>query len=131
MQFIEHLESGLSLVIRLVKTLLEATAVFCVLVGFVKTGQLAIALNLSRGDLFPLRFVQLRLCFGMWLALALEFQLGADILSTTVTPTFESLGKLGAIAAIRTLLNYFLNQEIEKEIESPYNVSSHPEGSSR
>ncbi|HIK33835.1 MAG TPA: DUF1622 domain-containing protein [Oscillatoriales cyanobacterium M59_W2019_021] len=117
MEFIEHLESGLEVAIRLVKALLEATAVLCVLLGFLKTGQLALPLKLGRGDRFPVGFVQLRLCFGMWLALALEFQLGADILSTTVTPTFEALGKLGAIATIRTVLNYFLNQEIEKEID--------------
>lgn len=117
MEFIEHLESGLELVIRLVKVLLEAMAVLCVLLGFLKTGQLAFPLQLGRRDRFPVGFVQLRLCFGMWLALALEFQLGADILSTTVTPTFEALGKLGAIATIRTVLNYFLNQEIEKEID--------------
>lgn len=116
MEFIEHLESSLSLVIRLVKTLLETTAVFCVVAGFFKTGQMALSLNLRPGDRLPFGFIQLRLCFGMWLALALEFQLGADILSTTVSPNFEALGKLGIIAAIRTLLNYFLNQELEKEI---------------
>lgn len=116
MEFIEQLESSLSLVIRLVKTLLETTAVVCIIVGFLKTGQFALSLNLARSDRLPLRFIQLRLYFGMWLALALEFQLGADILSTTVSPNFEALGKLGIIAAIRTLLNYFLNQELEKEI---------------
>ena len=38
----------------------------------------------------------LRVQFGSWLALALEFQLGADIVSTTVNPTWQSLGELGA-----------------------------------
>jgi uncharacterized membrane protein len=47
--------------------------------------------------------------------LALEFQLGADILSTTYHSTFESLGKLGIVALIRTFLNYFLNQELNKQ----------------
>ncbi len=60
---------------------------------------------------------QLRLQFGQWLALALEFQLGADILATTLAPTFEALGKLGAIALIRTFLNYFLNKELMEVIE--------------
>ncbi len=57
----------------------------------------------------------LRLRFGVWLAIALEFQLGADIVATTVAPTFEVLGRLGAIAAIRTFLNYFLNKELAEE----------------
>ncbi len=46
--------------------------------------------------------------------LALEFQLGADILSTTLSSTFDSLGKLGIVALIRTFLNYFLTQELNQ-----------------
>ena len=49
-----------------------------------------------------------RLLLGRFLALGLEFQLAADILETAVAPSFEEIGKLGAIAAIRTALNYFL-----------------------
>jgi uncharacterized membrane protein len=56
-----------------------------------------------------------RLRLGRYLALGLEFQLASDVLSTAVAPTFEEIGKLAAIAAIRTLLNYFLGKEIEKE----------------
>ncbi len=62
-------------------------------------------------------FVRVRLRLGRYLALGLEFQLASDILSTAVAPTFEEIGKLAAIAAIRTLLNYFLGKEIEKERE--------------
>ena len=50
-----------------------------------------------------------------YLALALEFQLGADILSTAVAPSWDQIGKLGAIAVIRTLLNYFLTREMREE----------------
>ena len=60
-------------------------------------------------------FVRVRLRLGRYLALGLEFQLASDVLSTAVAPTFEEIGKLAAIAAIRTLLNYFLGKEIEKE----------------
>jgi uncharacterized membrane protein len=60
-------------------------------------------------------FVRVRLRLGRYLALGLEFQLASDILSTAVAPTFEEIGKLAAVAAIRTLLNYFLGKEIEKE----------------
>ncbi|NET53786.1 MAG: DUF1622 domain-containing protein, partial [Merismopedia sp. SIO2A8] len=74
-----------------------------------------------RRQSFP--FLDVRLQFGVWLALALEFQLGADILATTIAPTFETLGKLGAIALIRTFLNYFLNQELVEEyrLQKKYN----------
>ena len=49
------------------------------------------------------------------MALGLEFQLASDVLSTAVAPTFEVIGKLAAVAAIRTLLNHFLSKEREKE----------------
>lgn len=57
----------------------------------------------------------IRLVLARYLALALEFQLGADILSTAVSPSWEQIGKLGAIAVIRTGLNYFLMKEMELE----------------
>ena len=50
-----------------------------------------------------------------YLAMALEFQLGADILSTAVAPSWNEIGKLGAIAVIRTTLNYFLSREMQEE----------------
>lgn len=60
---------------------------------------------------------EVRLRLGRWLALALEFELGADILRTAVAPTWSEIGQLAAIAAIRTALNYFLQQEIDKAAE--------------
>lgn len=56
----------------------------------------------------------IRLRLGRWLALALEFELGADILRTAIAPTWLEIGQLAAIATIRTLLNYFLQQEIDR-----------------
>lgn len=60
-------------------------------------------------------FTAIRLLLARYLALALEFQLGADILSTAIAPTWDALGKLAAIAVIRTGLNYFLSHEMEAE----------------
>ena len=55
-----------------------------------------------------------RLRLGRWLALALEFELGADILRTAIAPTWADIEQLAAIAAIRTALNYFLQREIDR-----------------
>ena len=55
----------------------------------------------------------LRLQLGRWLAISLEFLLAADILLTAIAPTWDDIGKLGAIAFLRTALNYFLQKEIE------------------
>jgi uncharacterized membrane protein len=55
----------------------------------------------------------IRLEFGKWLALALEFTLAADILRTAIAPTWEEIGQLAAIVILRTVLNYFLQREID------------------
>jgi uncharacterized membrane protein len=68
-------------------------------------------------------FNPIRLVFARYLTLALELQLAADILATAVAPTWESIGKLAAIAVIRTALNYFLSKEMKEEeaaIESTF-----------
>lgn len=59
--------------------------------------------------------VAVRLTLGRWLAVALEFELAADVLNTAVTPTWGDIEKLAAIAALRTALNYFLEKEIREE----------------
>lgn len=55
-----------------------------------------------------------RLTLGRWLAVALEFELAADILRTAITPSWTDIGQLAAIVVLRTALNYFLQQEIDK-----------------
>lgn len=111
--WIQTLEAQLSVLVGLLEFLFEAVAVLCVATG------LLLALKKLVRSLLRQRLenLALRLQLGTWLALALEFQLGADILATTIAPSFESLGKLGAIAAIRTFLNVFLQRELEKEGE--------------
>ena len=79
---------------------------FCQLIGLIKT--LIVLIQLKSGR-------TARYCFGDWLATALEFQLAADILATTVDPDLDSLIKLGIIAVIRTFLNYFLIKELEHQ----------------
>jgi len=60
-------------------------------------------------------FGEARLRFARFLAMALELQLGADILSTAVAPSWDQIGKLGAIAVIRTALNFFLRRELNEQ----------------
>jgi uncharacterized membrane protein len=59
-------------------------------------------------------YEEVRLLLGRYLALGLEFALGADILATVVAPSWEEIGKLAAIAGIRTALNFFLERELER-----------------
>ena len=52
--------------------------------------------------------------FAAWLVLGLEFELAADIIRSVISPSWRDIGELGAIAVIRTFLNYFLEQDLEK-----------------
>lgn len=105
----EVLRNYVDLLVRLV----EAAGALIIFIGAVLAAASFVRALVSR---HPSRaFVRVRLRLGRYLALGLEFQLASDVLSTAVAPTFEEIGKLAAIAAIRTLLNYFLGREIEKE----------------
>jgi uncharacterized membrane protein len=115
MEWFESLENGLAHIVMLGEFLLEAISVFCVLSGVFRTVLLAIQLRHRYHHEIP--FVQLRISFGIWLALALEFQLGSDILATTIAPSLERLAELALIAIIRTFLNYFLNKELQEQYE--------------
>ncbi|PWT90522.1 MAG: hypothetical protein C5B55_09615 [Blastocatellia bacterium] len=57
---------------------------------------------------------QIFLRFGVWLLLGLEFELAADIVRSAISPTWSDIGQLGAIAAIRTVLNYFLERDVSE-----------------
>jgi uncharacterized membrane protein len=98
---------------RTTRLLLEGLSVITVLVGLLVTiGQLRP--RLVRGlSLRP--STRARLTFASWLAMALEFQLGADIVSTTTSPSERNLLQLALVAVIRTFLNVFLDKEIESE----------------
>lgn len=54
--------------------------------------------------------------FGVWLLLGLEFELAADIIQTVISPEWIDIAKLGAIAVIRTFLNYFLEQDLDASV---------------
>ena len=49
---------------------------------------------------------------GHAFSLALSFLIGASILKTTIAPTWNDIGQLASIIAIRTILNYFLIRDI-------------------
>ena len=95
-----------------VRVLVETLGALVIAAGLVValTG-LARHLVAQRGS----SFTPIRLAFARYLTLALELQLAADILSTSVAPTWERIGKLAAIAVIRTALNFFLSREMKDE----------------
>lgn len=94
------------------RLVIEATGAFLVGLGFLVA---AIRLVQEYVSKRTAEFTRVRLVLARYLALALEFQLGADILSTAIAPSWQEIGKLAAIAVIRTGLNYFLSREMREE----------------
>jgi len=61
-------------------------------------------------DIAPCDTVRVR--FGSYLLLGLEFLIAADIIGTVVKPTLTDVAILGGIVVIRTVISYFLNRDI-------------------
>ncbi|QVL53795.1 MAG: DUF1622 domain-containing protein [Cyanobium sp. M30B3] len=99
----EHLVSSLALGLR---PALEGLSVITVALGVLGSLRLM-------GRRRSLEAIRLHL--GRWLSMALEFQLAADIVATTVSPNGEALIQLAAVALIRSFLNVFLAREIAQE----------------
>ena len=57
------------------------------------------------------------LSMARWLLLGLEFMLAADIVRTVISPDWNEIGQLAAIALILTFLNYFLERDLEAASE--------------
>lgn len=109
----ELAESTVAVVVSWLELSLEVVgAVLVSLGGLTALGRLVAQALRTPGHV---RFTPVRLHFARYLSLALEFQLGADILGTALAPTWEQLGKLGAVAVLRTGLNYFLGREMKEE----------------
>lgn len=105
-------EVGVVAGVQWLKLGVEVVGALIIALGILVAGGLLVKALLARRTA---DFTAIRLTLARYLALALEFQLGADILSTAIAPSWEQIGKLGAIAVIRTALNFFLSKEMEEE----------------
>jgi len=108
----EALLQGLASVVRFTQ---ETLSVLCVVAGMIATFRLALPYLPFRGHRGRRPSSTIRIGFGSWLSMALEFQLGADIVATTTAPSDRNLIQLAAVAVIRTFLNVFLAKELEAE----------------
>lgn len=105
-------ESGVISAVLWLKLGVETVGACIIALGILAAGALFVTALWQRRTA---DFTAIRLTLARYLALALEFQLGADILSTAIAPSWEQIGKLGAIAVIRTALNFFLSREMREE----------------
>lgn len=105
----EGLEAAVTTAASWLKLGIEAISVAIILVGMM----VALARLLARSIGRPAGDVRVGL--ARVLSLALEFQLAADIVGTAISPDWDQIGKLAAVAAIRTFLNHFLQRELAVE----------------
>ena len=115
-ELIEDIRSGLDSWGELTEVTLNAISLLCIIAGVIFSLVRGIRERRVSPRDHPLH-TYFRMIFGGWLVVALEFQLAADIVGTIVSPTTAHLIELGAIAVIRTFLNYFLGRELSEEKE--------------
>ena len=85
-----------------------------VIIGIAVIKTLFNYLSLLKSSASKITKEEIRVRFGSSVAVSLELLLGADVLATAVAPSWDDIGKLAAIAVIRTLLNYFLEKELKQ-----------------
>jgi uncharacterized membrane protein len=112
------MEEWLRLVSRDAVVVIDAMALVVVLAGTVEaffagflSGFPAAAANR--------RIPEVWLRYGRWLVAGLTFQLAADIIGTSVAPSWQEVGQLGAVAVIRTFLRYFLERDLGELQRNP------------
>jgi uncharacterized membrane protein len=116
-EIVENMNTGLGKVSELIETVLNALSLICIVGGVVIALVRSIQEKRRNPGIHPLH-TTFRMLFGGWLVVALEFQLAADIVATINSPTTTHLIQLGAVAVIRTFLNYFLNKELKEQVET-------------
>ena len=91
-------------------TLIDTMALVVILYGSLEAFFSAIRARLTSETGNQRREVWLR--FARWLVAGLTFQLAADIIETSMTPTWDDIGRVAAIAVVRTFLNCFLERDL-------------------
>ena len=108
----ERSELAVQSAVEWLRLAIESVGALVIALGVIVAVALLVRSAIARSGF---NFNAVRLVFARHLALALEFQLAADILSTAIAPSWDRIGKLAAIAVIRTALNYFLMLELRNE----------------
>jgi uncharacterized membrane protein len=110
------MEEWLHLVTKDAVVVIDAMALIIIVIGTVE------AFLTGLGAAFPApahnQFREILVRYGRWLVAGLTFQLAADIIETSIAPSWQEVGQLGAIAVIRTFLNFFLERDLAELSDS-------------
>ncbi len=108
------MEEWLVVATRAAIQIIDTMALIAVAYGAVQAFVAAIGVALRRRTAGSHETRLAWLHFGRWLVAGLTFQLAADIVETAIAPTWQDVGQLGAIAVIRTFLNFFLERDLQE-----------------
>jgi len=89
---------------------IELVAILVVTIGTLEAVASAVQIVFRRRSDAARREGMLK--YARWLAAGLTFQLAGDIVHTAVAPTWDDIGRLAAIALIRTFLTFFLERDV-------------------
>jgi uncharacterized membrane protein len=106
------MEALLHLIAHDIALAIEAIAIAVIAVGAIEA-VIGIVRVVARADATGDDRRAVWLGFARWLVAGLTFQLAADVVNTSFDPTWDELGRLAAIAAIRTFLSFFLDREVD------------------
>jgi uncharacterized membrane protein len=88
---------------------IDALALIVIVLGTIEAVFAGIRVAIESGSGHERRYVWLR--YSRWLVAGLTFQLAADIIETSVSTSWDAVGRIAAVAVIRTFLNYFLERD--------------------
>jgi uncharacterized membrane protein len=103
------MEEGLRTVISYIIPVVEGCGALVIVLEVLRTVVQYLILFVRRADI-PMRPLRIRL--GQAMVMGLEFQVAADILRTATAPTWNDILLLAALIALRTVLNFLLEQEL-------------------
>jgi uncharacterized membrane protein len=106
------MEGWLAVSANHVSLVIEAMALLVIGCGSAKAFITAIGVMLLRRSTHD-EIRNVWIDYARWLIAGLTFQLAADLVHTTVAPTWDDIGRLAAIAVIRSFLGYFLERDMD------------------
>src|SRR5690554_6745516 len=96
----EPFEQAVIVVISWMRLGIEVLGALVIVVGVIAAVVQAVRVRRDAAGTDWQGFRHLRLVLSQYLAMALEFQLAADILGTAIAPSWTEIGKLAAVATI-------------------------------
>jgi uncharacterized membrane protein len=102
---------------------IDAIAFLVIVLGTVDVVVRALRTEIGATTRDEKRAVWLR--YARFLVMGLTFQLAADIIETSISTNWEAIGRLAAIAVIRTFLEYFLERDVSEVREQQHAVREH------